>query len=141
MNKIAESTAIPDPSMHVAEACVAFTCLPRSNRSDRSTPVRHHRGTSSLRKGPPSIGSNEGGQLGLYPQHLTVASSGSNENAALGQGDRSNRGDDANGPCPPSSTTAFVVPPQSVPTLDPVPRMQRWGRIFLRSTWGLGRLP
>ena len=44
---------------------------------------------------------------------------GSNEYGALGQGDRSNRGDDANGSCPPSFVTASRVPAPRVLTLAP----------------------
>ena len=40
----------------------------------------------------------------------TVKCWGMNAKGQLGLGDTSNRGDDANGPCPPSSTSASLVP-------------------------------
>ena len=43
---------------------------------------------------------------------------GQNDYGQLGQGDTANRGDDANGPCPPSSTTASQAPAHRVLTLD-----------------------
>jgi len=50
--------------------------------------------------------------LGCFsPQDdATVKCWGYNGDGQLGLGDDSNRGDDANGPCPPSSTTASLVP-------------------------------
>ena len=78
--------------------------------------------------------------LGCFsPQDdATLKCWGYNGNGQLGLGDNFNRGDDANGPCPPSSTTATLVPAPHVLTLAPALRVQRWGRISLRSTWGLG---
>ena len=47
---------------------------------------------------------------GFSPQDdATVKCWGYNGDGQLGQGDDSNRGDGANGPCPPSSTTASLV--------------------------------
>ena len=67
---------------------------------------------------------------------------GINGDGALGLGGTAQaRGDDANGPCPPSSTAASLVPVPCVLTLVPAHRVQRWGRISLRSTWVLGGRP
>jgi len=66
---------------------------------------------------------------------------GMNGDGVLGIGDTESRGDDANGPCPQRSTTASVVPTPRVLTLAPALRVQRWERISLRSTWGLGGRP
>ena len=65
---------------------------------------------------------------------------GYNGGGQLGLGDNSNRGDDANGPCPPSSTTASLAPAPRVLTLAPTLRVQRWGRISLPSTSGPARM-
>ena len=46
----------------------------------------------------------------------TVKCWGDNGHGRLGQGDTSGRGDEANGPCPPSSTTACLVPASCVLT-------------------------
>jgi len=59
--------------------------------------------------------------LGCFsPQDdATVKCWGQNTYGILGLGDTSARGDDANGPCPPSSTTASLVPASGVLTLAP----------------------
>ena len=66
---------------------------------------------------------------------------GDNTVGQLGLFDTTSRGDDANGPCPMSPITASLVPCPHVLTLAPGLRVQRWGRISLRSTWGLGGRP
>ena len=71
----------------------------------------------------------------------TVKCWGWNINGQLGLGDTFNRGDDADGPCPPSFTTVSLVPSARVLTLTPLLRVQEWGRTSLRSTWGLGGRP
>ena len=62
---------------------------------------------------------------------------GYNGNGQLGLGDNFNRGDDANGPCPLSSTAASPLSALRVLILTPALRVQRWGRTSLRSTWGV----
>ena len=66
---------------------------------------------------------------------------GRNRGGLLGLGDESwarvdeARGDDANGDLPPRPSRACAA----ISLLsDPAPREQRWGRIFLWWTWGLG---
>jgi len=62
---------------------------------------------------------NRSVMLGSFsPQDdTTLKCWGFNGAGNLGLGDHSNRGDDANGSCPPSSTTASLVPPPRVLTL------------------------
>jgi hypothetical protein len=68
----------------------------------------------------------------------TVKCWGSNYDGNLGQGDTSDRGDNANGACLASSTTASTLSASRVLTLAPDLRVQRWGQASLRSTWGAG---
>ena len=81
--------------------------------------------------------------LGFFsPQDdATLKCWGRNNYGQLGLGDTYTRGDDANGHCPPNSTTASLVPAPRVLTLTPALRVQGWGRTSLRSTWGLGKRP
>jgi hypothetical protein len=55
----------------------------------------------------------------------TVKCWGLNIDGQLGLGDNFNRGDDANGPCPPSSIIASFVPASLDPTLAPALGVQR----------------
>ena len=56
-----------------------------------------------------------------WQDDATVKCWGYNSAGALGLGDNSDRGDNTNGHCPPSSTTASLVPALRVLTLAPAP--------------------
>ena len=74
----------------------------------------------------------------LPQDDATLKCWGLNNYGQLGLSDNFNRGDDANGPCPPNSTDASPVPAPHVLTVSPAFGVQRWGRTFLRSIWELG---
>ena len=126
---------------------VTITCLantPRSIADSNRPPVED--------QPPPSSPSNTyHGRYSPEPVSVltcvslqydaTVMCWGWNNHGQLGLDDTANRGDGANGPCPTSFTTPYLVPAPRVLTLAAALRVQRWGRIFLRSTWGVGGRP
>ena len=68
----------------------------------------------------------------------TVKCWGQNNAGQLGQGDTIDRGVSANGPFPPSSTPASLLPAPLVLTLAPALGVQTWETPSLQSTWGMG---
>ena len=66
---------------------------------------------------------------------------GRNDEGQLGLFDTTTQGDEPNGLRPQKQTTTPLMPAPHVLTLAPALRVQRWARILLLSTWGMGGRP